>query len=431
MRTVSLLVAAAALVAVSFLPACGDDDGGMVAPPGAGVARSSLERDTSPEVSPADRETFAAANRGFAFDLYDVLRAESGGNLFLSPYSISTALGMTYAGAEGETERQMREALRFDLPEDRLHPAFNWTDLELGSRGEEAAGSDDGPFRLHVVNATWAQDGYPFLEPYLDTLAVDYGSAVYLLDYQQDPEGSRTVINDWVADQTEGRIEDLIPMGVITPLTRLVLTNAIYFNAAWNVPFEEEATSDGPFHRLDGSTATVPLMHQTADHRYAEGDGWQAVELPYDAPELAMVLVLPEEGRFEAIEASLGDRYDAILGALSEHSTTVTLPRFELETSFGLNQALSELGMVDAFTAAADFSGMDGTRNLFIQAVIHKAFVSVNEAGTEAAAATAVVVGETSIPPLAEITLDRPFLFFIVDHPTGEVLFLGRVTDPG
>ena len=410
------------------LVACGGDGGTPTTPPGAGVARSSLARQTTPDVPPEDRAAFASNNRDFALALYDRLRAEDG-NAFLSPYSISTALAMTFAGAEGETERQMRTALRFELPEERLHPAFNWTALELDGRGEGARGSDDGAFRLQVVNSTWAQDGYPFLDTYLDTLALHYGSAVYLLDFEHDPDGAREVINQWVEDQTENRIEDLIPPGVITPITTLVLTNAIYFNAAWNVPFKEEMTADGTFHRLDGTTSTVPLMHQTAEHRYAEGDGWQAVELRYDAEELAMIFVLPADERFDEIEAALPSSYDAIAAALTEHITTVTLPRFEFRAEYALREPLEALGMIDAFTGDADFSAMDGTRSLFIQAVIHQAFVSVNEAGTEAAAATAVVVGRTSAPEPATIALDRPFLFFIVDHPTGEILFLGRVTD--
>jgi serpin B len=284
---------------------------------------------------------------------------------------------------------------------------------------------------LNIVNATWGQDGYAFLPSYLDVLGENYGAPMYLLDFAGDPEGSRGVINGWVEERTENRIEELIPMGIITPITTLVLTNAIYFNAAWNAPFEPSDTSDGAFTRLDGSTVTVPMMSQDEEHRYGEGDGYQAVELAYDEPNLAMVLVLPSEGRFDEVEANLSEEtYQAITSSLSEHAVALTMPKFEYESAFGLNEALMALGMTDAFSGAADFSGMDGTRSLFIQAVLHKAFVSVNEAGTEAAAATAVVVGRVSIPEPAEITLDRPFLYFIVDRPTGEILFLGRVLDP-
>jgi serpin B len=415
------------LAVLAPLAACGDT--AEPHPLGVDVAVSALERELAPDVSGEDRSALAAGNRAFAFDLFDDLR-EAPGNLFVSPYSISVALAMTYAGAEGETERQMREVLHYTLAESRLHPAFNRADLDLASRGEEAAGSDDGPFRLRISNSYWAQDDFQFLDTYLDTLAVNYGAVAYQLDFRGDPESARMTINDWVDRQTEGRIDELVPAGAITPITRLVLTNAIYFNAAWDVPFEEADTADGSFQRLDGSTVTAPFMNQVERHRYAEGDGWQAVELRYDAPELAMVLVLPEAGRFEEIEAALGDSFEAIEDALVTHQTTLSMPRFSFSSDFALGESLMRLGMVDAFSGAADFSGMNGARNLFIQAVLHEAFIAVNEAGTEAAAATAVIVGEVSAPPLATITFDHPFLFFIVDHPTGQILFMGRVLDP-
>lgn len=381
--------------------------------------------------TPLDIEEVGAGNRAFAFDLYRELRTEDG-NLFLSPHSISTALAMTYAGAEGDTETQMRDALHF-VDETRLHPTMNAIDLALGDRGQAARGSDEGPFRLNVINATWGQRGYPFLPSYLDVLGEHYGAAMYLLDFGNDPEGSRAIINGWVEDQTEDRIRELIPMGLITPITTLVLTNAIYFNAAWNQPFEVSDTRDGDFHRLDASVVSVPMMFQDEEHRYGEGDGFRAVELEYDAPELSMVLVLPDDGRFEEIDASIDDAmYTSIMGSLSQHRVEVTLPKFSYESALRLNGPLKALGMTDAFDGGlADFSGMDGTRSLFIQAVLHQAFVDVNEAGTEAAAATAVIIGRVSIPELAEITFDRPFLYFIVDKPTGELLFLGRVVDPG
>ncbi len=416
----------------SLLFACSNEPAPppMSGPAGAEVVASEKARLTTPEVEPEDQAALGVGNRAFALDLYDQL-AEDPGNLFLSPYSISVALAMTYAGAEGPTERQMAEALHFDLPEPRLHPAFNAAALALEARGETAAGSDEEPFRLHVVNRLWGQRDASFESLFLDTLALHYGAGMVLLDFLEDPDGSRVTINDWVAMMTEDRIRDLIPRGVIDASTRLVLTNAIYFNAAWDVPFEEEQTQDGPFTLLDGSTATVPLMQQTERHRYASGDGWQAVELAYDANELRMIVLLPEEGRFAEIEGGLDAAFfDGVRENLATRQTTVTLPRFEFEASFGLNDPLQALGMVDAFGGAADFSGIDGTRSLYIQAVLHKAFVSVNEAGTEAAAATAVVVRDTSAPEPAEITMDRPFLFFIVDEPTGQLLFLGRVLDP-
>jgi serpin B len=396
-------------------------------------AQSDKERVTSPSVGTPDRVDLVGGNSMFAFDLYQYLKDEAGdANLFYSPYSISVALAMTYAGAHGGTEQQMADTLHFTLPQEQLHPAFNWLDLALASRGEGAAGKDDQGFRLNIVNAIWGQSGYKFLDTFLDTLAVNYGAGLRLLDFASDPEASRLTINDWVSDQTEGRIEDLIPQGLITPLTRLVLTNAIYFNAAWAEPFEESQTKDSAFHLLDGSQVTVPMMWHSASYGYAEGEGYQAVELPYDGHELSMVILLPEAGGFERFEDSLdAGRVDAILGSLGHQQVALTLPKFEFESEFGLADALAAMGMADAFSMDADFSGMDGTKELFIREVVHKAFVSVDEAGTEAAAATAVLMelkGMATEP--IQVTVDRPFLFLIRDLKTGTILFVGRVVNP-
>jgi serpin B len=371
----------------------------------------------------------------FAFELYQYLKDDAGeANLFFSPYSISVALAMTYAGARGGTEQQMADTLHFTLPQGQVHPAFNWLDLALASRGEGAKGKDFRGFRLHIANAIWGQSGYKFLDTFLDTLAVNYGAGLGLLDFASDPEASRLTINDWVSDQTEGRIEEMVPRGAIGPLTRLILTNAIYFNAAWAEPFERSQTKDGAFHLLDGSQVTVPMMWNSDSYGYAEGKRYQAVELPYDDRELSMVILLPKAGRFKRIEDSLdADRVDAILGKLEHQQVALTLPKFEFESEFGLSDALAALGMPDAFSMGADFSGMDGTSELFIHGIVHKAFVSVNEEGTEAAAATAVTEapGATPTPPEPiEVTVDRPFLFLIRDLETGALLFVGRVVNP-
>ncbi len=401
----------------------------------ASVAQSDAPRVTSPEVSGDDMAALAAGNTAFAFDLYKVLTEASGdeANLFYSPYSISVALAMTYAGAEGETEREMAEALHFTLPEAQLHPAFNALSLALASRGAGAEGKDDQGFRLHVVNAIWGQRGYEFLQAFLDTLAQHYGAGLRLLDFKAVPEEARATINDWVSEQTEGKIEDLIPQGAIDTLTRLVLTNAIYFNAAWAAPFEAERTKDGPFHGLEGEPITVPMMHQTASFGYAEGSGYQAVELPYDGHELSMVILVPEAGQFAGVESMLdAQEIDALLDRLGVQRVALTMPKFKVESSFSLVDALTALGMPSAFAEAANFSGMDGTRELFITDVLHKAFVDVDEAGTEAAAATAVIVGLKAAMPEepVEVTVDRPFMFLIRDMKTGTVLFVGRVMDP-
>jgi serpin B len=421
---IRIILSALALVVVLGVVGCGQPAQGTE------VVLSDNPRVTSPDVTASELSDLVSGNSAFAFDLYQALR-EKEGNLFYSPYSISLALAMTYAGARGETEQQMADTLHF-LSQNRLHNAFNGLDLELASRGEGAQGKDGEGFRLNIVNAIWGQKDYKFLDEFLDVLAENYGAGLRLLDFINAPEEARITINDWVSHQTDGRIEDLIPQGVIDELTRLVLTNAIYFNAAWLSPFDEDATQNGTFHLLNGGEVVVPMMRQSESFEYTEGEGYQAVELLYDGRELSMVLLLPEAGHFEEFEASLSaDRVDSIMKNLEYKHIALTLPKFEFESEFSLADTLAATGMPIAFTGAADFSGMTGTRELFIAEVLHKAFVSVDEAGTEAAAATAVVMELTSVPEAPiEVTVDRPFVFLIRDLETGTVLFVGRVTNP-
>ncbi|MCK4843975.1 MAG: serpin family protein, partial [Dehalococcoidia bacterium] len=334
----------------------------------------------------------------FAFELYQAIREEEG-NLFYSPYSISVALAMTYAGANGETAQQMADTLKFMLEQDRLHPAFNWLDAELAKRGEGAEGKDGEGFRLNIVNAIWGQKDYEFLTDFLDVLAENYGAGLRILDFITETEKSRLTINDWVSDQTEGRIEDLIPQGAIDALTRLVLTNAIYFNAAWENPFDKKMTADGPFYLLDGGQVIVPMMKQTESFSYTEGEGYQAVELLYDGDELSMVILLPEAGQFEAFAEGLqAQQVDAIINDLQDTRVTLTMPRFEFDSEFSLKDTLAGMGMPIAFSGDADFSGMTGNQELSISDVVHKAFVAVDEAGTGAAAATSVIIKLTAVP---------------------------------
>jgi serpin B len=371
-------------------------------------------------------------NSAFAFKLYQALR-EEGGNLFYSPYSISLALAMTYAGARGETAQQMADTLQFLLEQERLHPTFNWLAAELAKRGEGAEGKDGEGFRLNIVNAIWGQKDYEFLSGFLDVLAENYDTGLRILDFINETEQSRVAINKWVSDQTEGRIEDLIPPGAIDALTRLVLTNAIYFNAAWEYPFDGNITADGPFYLLDGGQVSVPMMKQTESFGYTGRGGYQAVELQYDGNELSMVILLPEAGEFQAFEEGLqAQQVDAIINDLQDTRVTLTMPKFEFDSEFRLNDTLAEMGMPIAFSGDADFSGMTGNRDLFISDVIHKAFVAVDEAGTEAAAATAVIMKMSAVPgPPVEVTIDRPFIFLIRDIETGAILFFGRVLNPG
>lgn len=396
------------------------------------IAQSEKTRNLAPAVEPSELTELVNGNNSFAFDLYQALRGNND-NLFYSPYSIYPALAMTYAGARNETRIRMASTLHYTLSPERLHPAFNALDLELARRGECAAGQDGKGFRLNIANGLWGQTGYPFLPEFLDTLAVNYGAGLKLLDFESAPENSRLVINDWVSGRTEGKIKDLIPSGVITSLTRLVLTNAIYFNAAWKYPFDEQLTQTGSFHLLDGGETTAPMMSQTKFFSYTSGEGYQAVELPYDGDELSMLIVLPDAGRFKAFEDSLdARRINALLEDLESKNITLTMPKFTYTSgSVRLKETLSAMGMGIAFTEDADFSGIDGTTNLRISDVIHKAFVSVNEAGTEAAAATAVVVEPTAAPEdPVKVTLDRPFIFMIRDIKTGAVLFVGRILNP-
>jgi len=284
----------------------------------------------------------------------------------------------------------------------------------------------------HLTNSTWGQKDYNFLADFLDILAENYGTGLRVLDFVNAPEESRITINDWVSEQTEGRIEDLIPEGSIDALTRLVLTNAIYFNAAWQFPFNKEATADGPFYLLDGGEVIVSMIRQTESLGYTEGDDYQAVELPYDGRELSMVILLPKEGQFEAFEKSMDyQMIEKIISDVSYQQVNLTMPKFEFESEFSLKKTLTAMGMPVSFSADADFSGMTGNRDLAIDDVLHKAFVSVDEAGTEAAAATAVIMTLTAVPsPPVQIVVERPFIFLIRDIETGTVLFVGRVLNP-
>ncbi len=379
----------------------------------------------------ADIPSLVKGNNAFALALFEVLRSEKG-NLFFSPYSISAALAMTYAGARGETELQMAKALQFALPQAKLHPAFQALGAELAKRGEGAKASDGKGFRLNIVNALWGQEGYQFLQAYLDLLSAFYGAGMERVDYSQ-PDKARALINDWVSKQTEERIQDLIPEGGVNELTRLVLTNAIYFNAAWATQFDEAYTTDLPFTRLDGSQISVPMMSLTESFNYATANGYLAVELPYDGREMSMVILLPEHGQLDVYERPLSaETLDKIVAGLAPQQVKLTMPKFEFDAAFSLRDALSEMGMPAAFTADADLTGMTAERELFISDVFHKAFVKVDENGTEAAAATAVVVGLTSFNPVEpiEVKVDRPFLFLIRDVKTGTILFVGRVVDP-
>ena len=378
----------------------------------------------------------ASGNAAFALDLHDHLAAKGGGNQFLSPYSISVALAMTFAGASDETREQIAETMRYTLGE-AVHPAFDGMQSALADR-ETAEDPIDGDtvdaFQLSVANALWGSEGFPFADDYLSILEDHYGAGLRRADFGGDPDGERERINQWVAEITEDRIDDLLPPRSITPSTVLVLANAIFFKAGWTFEFDLEETTAGTFTALDGSESTVPLMRQNVRTNYASFAGGQAVELPYVGEEVSMVLMLPDEGEFETFERDLdADRLFGIFGELSDMRGDLALPRFEFETKVQLSTALADLGMPDAFGSGADFGGMvegDGS-GPWIDEVYHQAYVSVDEEGTEAAGATAVVMEVSRPPSWGELRFDRPFLFCIRDRPTDAVLFLGRVVDAG
>jgi serpin B len=382
-------------------------------------------------VKTTDQDKLTKGNSAFAFQLYRQLK-QAEGNLFYSPYSISLALAMTYAGARGETEQQMADTLNFLLAQEKLHQAFNWLDRQLAQRGEGTEGKDGEGFRLNIVNSIWGQQDYKFLVDFLDVLAENYGAGLRGLDFINQPEESRLIINQWVEEQTEGRIKDIIPAGSIDAMTRLVLANAIYFNAAWQYQFDEDNTTDMPFHLLNGSDLNIPMMQQTEYFDYADGEGYQAIELPYDGGELSMVILLPDEGSFNNFENSLDAQLVSdIIRDMQNQRVSLTMPKFEFESEMSLKETLSAMGMPIAFSGGADFSGMDGSRDLYIGDVIHKAFVSVDEYGTEAAAATVVImVLSGQVDPPTAFNIDRPFIFLIRDINTGSILFVGRVLNP-
>ena len=385
------------------------------------------------------KENVVEGNNAFALDLYAKL-SEAEGNLFFSPYSISTALAMTYAGARGETADEMKATLHLPGgPADKtLHDAFGTLVRELNAAGEK------GAFKLSVANALWAQHDYEFLDAFTRLVTASYDAGLTGLDFKGETEAARQTINKWVEEQTQDKIKDLLKPGVLTPLTRLVLTNAIYFKGDWASQFDKDRTKDAPFYlcfpanaRVALEPIQVPLMFQKGDFQYADLKTFQLLQMPYKGDELSMVVLLPKDRSTEALaalEASLtAENFAKWLGRMGRLEVEVYLPRFKMTSEFSLKEMLVAMGMKDAFApGTADLSGMDGTRDLFISAVVHKAFVDVNEEGTEAAAATGVVVGVTSVAPhpTPVFRADHPFLFLIRENESGAILFIGRVMNP-
>ncbi|MBE3069917.1 MAG: serpin family protein [Planctomycetes bacterium] len=380
--------------------------------------------------APADQAALAGSVNAFACDLYGRLAGEPG-NLFLSPYSVSSALAMTWAGARGETAAEMAAALElppgWQTAPDEAHAAFDAFSGRLNAEGK--------PYAMAVANSLWGQKGYEFVPEFLGLLARHYGAGLEQVDFAKDTEGARKTINAWVEKKTKDRIKDLIPPGTLQALTRLVLVNAIYFKGTWESPFKKRATRAADFFAGAGRTVRAPTMRQTEHVRYAEAPDAQAVELPYKGGDLAMVILLPKEkGGLAALEKGLtAETLATRLEALEMENVAVSLPRFTMTWSSGLAKVLVPMGMARAFDGQkADFTGINaGKEPFWIAEVIHKAFVEVNEEGTEAAAATAVVAlgGAAPAKPI-EFRADHPFLFLIRDSASGTILFMGRVVDP-
>jgi serpin B len=377
----------------------------------------------------SDTRKVVAGNTGFAIDLYGKLRTRAG-NVFFSPYSISTALAMTCGGARGETEKQMAQTLRFDLLADKLPQAFAALAADLGAVQQK------GQVKLAVANSLWPQKGLAFLPDYLALCQKYYGSSIQPVDYSGHTEAARKTINDWVEARTNRKIVELLKPGMVDGSTLLVLVNAIFFKGNWASQFEARLTENEPFHMSLEKSVTAPLMRQTHDFRYAESPGLQVLELPYAGGDLSMLVLLPTKvDGLGDLEAGLtAENLTSWAANLRSQKVAVFLAKFKSTSEFKLAGTLAALGMTDAFSSRSDFSGMDGRKDLFISDVIHKAFVEVNEEGTEAAAATATVMAGSAAPsnlrPIPVFRADHPFLFLIRDNRNGSVLFLGRVTDP-
>jgi serpin B len=364
-------------------------------------------------------------NNDFALALYQALRPTTG-NLFYSPYSISTALAMTYAGAEGETAAQMAHTLCFRLNGEELHRSFAALSEAL------AAIEQKGAVQFKIANRLWPQEGYGLLPGYLELVKRCYGALLTAVDYG-NPQATAQIINDWVAEQTANKIRNLISPSLLNPLTTLVLVNAIYFKGNWASQFDQALTRAEPFWTAPDEQVPTAMMRQTARFNYAERQGLQILELPYSGDDLSMLILLPQQkgGLFELEDRLTAANLTNWTKNLQPTSVQVLLPRFKITFPCELSETLITMGMIDAFSDAADFSGMDGSLSLSIAYVVHKAFVEVNEEGTEAAAATAVIMARKAMmtpPPL--FRADHPFLFLIRESGTGSILFMGRLAKP-
>ena len=430
--TISLLALASLVLAVLFLAGCTSPENLPDELPPEGVTPDTT---FPPEPPLGNQQSIVAANNQFALDLYTRLAEDPGNseeNIFFSPFSISSALAITYEGARGETADEIREVFHFPTDSAMMQGGYQAIIGEINN-GSSA-------YQLRTANALWAEQSYPFLPAYITLANGTYGAKATNLDFIRKPEDSRITINQWIEDQTNDKIRDLLPAGSINSLTRLVITNAVYFKGTWEKQFDQKETSIADFRTGDGTTLQVPMMQRTdknATYGYTETEDLQVLRMAYESGSgkpLSMVVLLPRDGDLAALEKSLSaERLTDLQKNLTNQRVIVYFPKFTMETKYSLPATLSAMGMPTAFSPSADLSGMDGTRNLYIGDVIHQAFVDVNEEGTEAAAATAVVIQRAMAPvgpPVPVFRADHPFIFLIEDEESGLILFMGRVEHP-
>jgi serpin B len=411
------------------------------------IYKKQAEKHTFPIsiVPPSDLKALVQSNNSFAFNLFHYLKKEEG-NLFFSPLSISEAMAMTYVGARGKTRDEMAKVLNFALFEERLPAIFSSLESELKKMGTGVQGRDEKGFRFSIANALWGQQGLIFLPSFLETIKKGYGGNIQTVDFRYQPNIVCRTINRWIEDQTSGKIRDMLWPNMISELTKVLITNAIYFKIAWAFPFEEVATSNDIFHTSMFGDVSVPMMHQSRYFNYAEGYKYQAIELPTSGEKFSMIIFLPRQGQFDNLENNLNpDMVQNTLANLRGEYIELAIPKFRYETCLNLNEALKKMGIKEAFSDGADFWGMvekfslnldeiEAARNigrtLCISQVLHKAYVSVDEAGSEAAVATAVIMSTGSLGQEKKrviFNINRPFIFLIREAETDSILFIGRV----
>ncbi|MBD3303996.1 serpin family protein [Candidatus Woesearchaeota archaeon] len=373
--------------------------------------------------TPEDVAELVKANNQFGLDIYSEI-SQKPGNVFISPWSLSSALSMTYEGARGQTADEMKEVMHLPDVETR-HSSFAKLFNDINKK--------DKSYELYTANALWAQEDYPFLPEYLNLIEKYYAGKATNVDFAGNTEQARKTINTWVEDHTNNKIKDLFAKGVLKPATRLVLTNAIYFKGTWLKQFDKSDTFDADFRVNPEKTVQVPMMSMhEEDFNYFEDDKMQVLEMPYDGEDLSMLILLPKDDDLKSLESAItADKLSEWNQNLGQETLDVYFPKFTFETKYSLSDTLQAMGMPAAFSMNADFSGMDGSKMLYISSVIHQAFVEVNEEGTEAAAATGVVMTlKEAMPVVKTFRADHPFIFLIQEKSTGNILFLGRVIDP-